>query len=482
MLFNSFEFLIFLPVIVIGFYLIRHRYRWVWLLAGSYFFYSFHKPELLILLLISTVTDYFCGLKMVGASHKQKKAYLTLSLVVNIGMLFVFKYLAFFTNSVYELFGFFGVEITPEENFGTYSFSNIMLPVGISFYTFQTLSYTIDIYRGQIKPEKHFGIFALYVAFFPQLVAGPIERASRLIPQLKENVKVNLPNIKKGMVLIAWGLLLKVVVADRLGIYVDKAFANPESPHGFSLILGAVFFMFQIYFDFSAYTSIAIGTAQTIGVELMQNFNRPMFALTVADFWKRWHISLMQWLRDYLFFPLGGSRGTKAQTVRNIFILFFIVGLWHGASWTFVIWGLLNALLLVLEYATAPTRKKVFIAIGLRKRTIELMGWTFGISYILITLVFFRATSLDNAITYINHMFQFKSLHVNILENYFELVLSCILILLVQTIHYFKGNDKIYELVIGKPKHIRWSFYIAYIFIIALFAINRQNTFIYFQF
>ncbi|MEL0455565.1 MBOAT family O-acyltransferase [Flavobacteriaceae bacterium SZ-1-7] len=482
MLFNSFEFLIFLPIIVFGFYFIDHKYRWGWLLLGSYLFYSFHEPELLILLLISTITDYFCGLKMADASHKLKKLYLGLSLTVNLGMLFIFKYLGFFTNSVNDLFTFFGVELTTQENMGSYNFSNILLPVGISFYTFQTLSYTIDIYRGAIKPERHFGIFALYVAFFPQLVAGPIERASRLIPQLRSHVKVNLPNIKKGLILIAWGFFLKVVVADRLGIYVDTAFAKPDSPHGFALTLGAIFFMFQIYFDFSAYTSIALGVAKTIGVELMQNFNRPIFATTVSGFWKSWHISLMQWLRDYVFLPLGGSRGSKAKTIRNVIILFFVVGLWHGASWTFVIWGLLNALLLILDFGTAKLRKKVFDSLGLKKRSIDLIGWFFGVSYIILTLVFFRAPSLNDALTYIEHMFQFKSMHVNILESYFELILSIIFILGVQTVHYYKGNDKIYDLVIGQPAYVRWSYYVAYVFIIALFAINRQNTFIYFQF
>lgn len=482
MLFNSFEFLLFFPIVVIGYYIISYKYRWLWLLLASYLFYSLHEPGLLILLLISTITDYFCGLKMVQANIKQKKLYLLLSLVVNLGMLFFFKYLAFFSNTINELFLFFGVELAEAENIGSYNFNQILLPVGISFYTFQTLSYTIDIYRGQIKPEKHLGIFALYVSFFPQLVAGPIERASRLIPQLKQELIINLPNIKKGLILIAWGFFLKVVVADRLGVYVDRAFLNPESPHSIALTIGALFFCFQIYFDFSAYTSIAIGLAKTMGIELMQNFNRPIFALKPSDFWKRWHISLMEWLRDYLFFPLGGSRGSKSKTILNIFILFFIVGLWHGASWTFVIWALLNGLLLILEIATASLRAKCFKILGLKKRIVELLGWSFCFSYIIITLVFFRAPSYNDAITYIEHMFQFKSLHINIINNYFELILSFVLIFIVQTIHYYKGNDKIYDLVINKPTYIRWSLYLVYIFTIVLFAINRQNSFIYFQF
>ena len=248
MLFNSFEFLLFFPIIILGYYFTPFKYRWLWLLLGSYLFYSIHEPVLIILLLISTITDYFCGLKMVNANFKLKKLYLALSLIINLGMLFVFKYLAFFTASLNDLFTFFGIELSMQKDAGSYSFDQILLPVGISFYTFQTLSYTIDIYRGKIKPEKHIGIFALYVAFFPQLVAGPIERASRLIPQLKKELVVNLINIKKGLILMAWGFFLKVVVADRLGVYADVTFSEPDSQHGLSLILGAIFFCFQIYY------------------------------------------------------------------------------------------------------------------------------------------------------------------------------------------------------------------------------------------
>ncbi|WP_299553223.1 MBOAT family O-acyltransferase [Seonamhaeicola sp.] len=436
----------------------------------------------MILLLASTITDYFCGLKMENTTVKFKKLYLLLSLTINLGMLFVFKYLTFFTSSVNDLFTFFGLEISDQETAGSYNFNKILLPIGISFYTFQTLSYTIDIYRGKIKPEKHFGIFALYVAFFPQLVAGPIERASRLIPQLKQKLQTNIINIKKGLILVAWGYFLKVVVADRLGVYVDMAFSDPDSPHGLSLILGAFFFCFQIYFDFSAYTSIAIGIAKIIGIELMQNFDRPFFAVTVRDFWQRWHISFMTWLKDYLYTSIGGSKGSRLKTLRNIFILFFIVGLWHGANWTFVLWGILNAILLILEIGTSSFRSKLFKKMGLKKRVIELIGWAFGVSYMVTTLVFFRSPSIEHAMIYLKNMFQFKSLHVNILGNYFELFLCLALIIAVQTVHYFKGNDKIYELVINQAKYKRWSLYLGYVFIIVLFAINRQNTFIYFQF
>lgn len=482
MLFNSFEFLLFFPLMLIGFYALPHKYRWLWLLVGSYYFYLAHELELVILLFISTCIDYFCGLKIPLASKRAKKGYLLLSIFVNLGILFAFKYLSFFTASMQGLFDFFGLTITETKNLGAYHFNQILIPIGISFYTFQTLSYTIDIYRGKIEPEKHFGIFALYVSFFPQLVAGPIERASRLIPQLKQNVSINLSNIKKGLIMMAWGFFLKVVVADRLGIYVDTAFEDPEYCHGLPLFIASFFFAGQIYYDFSAYTAIAIGAAKTMGVDLMHNFNKPYFATSAADFWKRWHISLMDWLRDYLFIPLGGSKGSKIKTFRNVLILFMAVGLWHGANYTFLVWGVLNALLLIIETSTYALRKQLFIFLRLPQKVIDLLGWATLMTCLTIPLIFFRASSTEAAILYFKNMFYITGLHVNILGNYFELALCFMLIVMVQTVHYIKGNDKIYELVTKRPNYVRYGMYGAYILVMVLFAINRQNTFIYFQF
>ncbi|MCF7568640.1 MBOAT family protein [Sabulilitoribacter arenilitoris] len=481
MLFNSFEFLLFFPIVIIGFYALPHKYRWLWLLAGSYFFYMVHEPELIILLCISTLVDYYCGLKMYTTNNpKVKKRYLILSIFTNVGILFLFKYLLFFTTNLESFLGFFGVELLLEETTSSYNFTNILLPIGISFYTFQTMSYSFEVYRGNIKPEKHLGEFALYVAFFPQLVAGPIERASRLLPQLKQKVSINIPNIKKGLILMAWGFFLKVVVADRLGIYVDEAFANPDSPHSISLLLGSVFFCFQIYYDFSAYTSIAIGAAKTMGYDLIQNFNRPIFATSIAQFWQRWHISFTQWLREFLYKPL--VKQYKINRLTAVFIVFFINGLWHGANWTFVVWSLLNALILVIEIATKQVRFKLFKKLNIPIRFIELSGWFVGISYIILTLVFFRSPSISHALIYLKSMFTFGSLHINILGNYFELFLCIILILVVQSIYYYKGNSKVYEIVTQRPNYVRYCMYLGYILIIVLFAINRQNTFIYFQF
>ena len=481
MLFNSFEFLLFFPIIIIGFYVLPHKYRWVWLLLGSYYFYMAHEPELLILLIISTLVDYYCGIKMYEAKNKSiKKNYLIISIVTNVGILFVFKYLLFFTTNIQWVFDFFGTELLNNQEANSYNFSNILLPIGISFYTFQTMSYSIEIYRGLIKPERHVGKFALYVSFFPQLVAGPVERASRLLPQLKSNIKLNINNIKEGLIMMAWGFFLKLVVADRIGIYVDEAFRNPDSPHSLSLILGSIFFCFQIYYDFSAYTSIAIGTAKTMGYDLIQNFNQPIFATSIAEFWKRWHISFTQWLRDFIYKPL--VKRNRTSKLLAVFIVFFINGLWHGANWTFVVWSLLNALILVVEISTKSIRDSIFDMLKLPKRARELLGWFTGISLIIITLVFFRSPNITHAMVYLENMFTLNSLHINILDNYFELFLCIILILVVQVIYYYKGNSKVYELFTERTKWVKYSMCFAYILIIVLFAINRQNSFIYFQF
>ncbi|MFD1613950.1 MBOAT family O-acyltransferase [Gelatiniphilus marinus] len=481
MLFNSFEFLLFFPIVIIGFYALPHKYRWLWLLSGSYFFYMVHEPELIILLCISTLVDYYCGIKMYKShSATIKKRYLVFSIITNVGILFLFKYLLFFTDNLKSFLGFFGVELLSDELASSYNFTNILLPIGISFYTFQTMSYSFEVYRGTVKPERHLGKFALYVAFFPQLVAGPIERASRLLPQLKQKVIVNIPDIKKGLIIMAWGFFLKVVVADRLGVYVDEAFANPDSPHNIALILGSIFFCFQIYYDFSAYTAIAIGAAKTMGYDLIQNFNRPLFSTSMAQFWQRWHISFTQWLREFLYRPL--VKHYKLNRLTAVFIVFFINGLWHGANWTFVIWSLLNAFILVLEIATNSKRHKLFKKLNIPKYITGFFGWAFCLGYMVLTLVFFRSPSLEHALLYLKNMFNFGSMHINIVGNYFELFLSLMLILIVQTIHYYKGNSKVYELVTQRPNYVRYSMYLGYILIIVLFAINRQNTFIYFQF
>ncbi|QBA63876.1 MBOAT family O-acyltransferase [Muriicola soli] len=480
--FNSFEFIPFLIIMVFGSYLIPFRYRWLWLLLGSYYFYMEHEPLLVLLLITSTLVDYFCALRMVSVKEKYKKSLLFLSIGVNVGMLFFFKYASFFETSFGSVLRFFNLEVTGEVQKGGYNLGQLLLPIGISFYTFQTMSYTIDVYRGKIKPEKHLGYFALFVSFFPQLVAGPIERAGNLLPQFRKQIIPKIPQIKRGLIMIAWGFFLKVVVADRLGIYVDEVYTDPELYKGLPLIIAAGFFALQLYYDFSAYTSIAIGTARLMGYDLMQNFNKPLFATSSADFWNRWHISFMQWLRDYLFVPMGGLIVRRPVLIRNVLIIFFIVGLWHGANWTFVIWGLLSALLLILETGTSRWRKRLFRRLGISRELQAMGGWAVTMTYLCGSLIFFRSPSVEIAFVYIKNLTRIQNLHINILGNYFELGLSLVLILLVQAIHYAKGNDRIYELVENKSQLRKMAIYGTYILAIALFAINRQHSFIYFQF
>lgn len=481
MTFNSFEFLLFLPLVVILFYLLPHKYRWALLLLASYYFYMAHEPTLVLLLLISTLVDYYCGLYMGGTDDKgRNKLLLGISITVNLGLLFMFKYWYFFLYNFNEVAGFFGVVEAETNNINTYNIDQILLPVGISFYTFQTMSYTIEVYRGNLKPETHFGRFALYVAFFPQLVAGPIEKATRFLPQLKRKINLDLENIKRGLVLIGWGLFLKVVISDRLGIYVDEVFADPEKYRGMPLVVGSFFFSYQIYYDFSAYSTIAVGAAQTMGYNLIQNFNRPIFSTSSVAFWQRWHISLMQWMRDYLYRPLIKNAGLSRLWA--VIIVFFIIGLWHGASWTFVVWSLLNVAFFIVEVATASWRARLLKKLGVPKKLEHFMGWVMVIGYLTLTLVVFRASSISHAYIYFRNMVRINNLNINILDNAFELWLSFLLIFIVQTIHYFKGNSRVYELVLHRPKVWRWSIYLAFIFIFVLFGINRQDTFIYFQF
>jgi D-alanyl-lipoteichoic acid acyltransferase DltB (MBOAT superfamily) len=341
MLFNSIDFAIFLPLVFILYWFInkKHlRFQNIFLLIASYIFYSWWDWRFLSLIIFSTVVDYSVGISL---SYKKnlltRKLLLITSLVVNLGFLGFFKYYNFFIDNFREAFSFFGGEFNANS-------LRIVLPVGISFYTFQTLSYTIDVYRQKIKPTKSFIAFAAYVSFFPQLVAGPIERATNLLPQFLNKRKFDYNKAINGMRQILWGLFKKIVIADSCAVYVNDIFANYSIHSGSTLVLGAILFAFQIYGDFSGYSDIAIGTARLFGFNLMRNFAFPYFSRDIAEFWRRWHISLSTWFRDYLYIPLGGSRGNTANKIRNIFIIFIVSGFWHGANWTFIVWGALNAI------------------------------------------------------------------------------------------------------------------------------------------
>jgi D-alanyl-lipoteichoic acid acyltransferase DltB (MBOAT superfamily) len=361
MLFNSIDFLLFLPLVVGVYYLIHHRFRWVLLLIASYYFYMCWKAEFIVLIVLSTLVDYVAALGMEKtASSRMRKMWLGFSLASNLGMLFTFKYLNFFRASFQEVFNTFNIGY----HFLSY---NLLLPAGISFYTFQTLSYTIDVYRGQKKAEHHFGIFALYVCFFPQLVAGPIERAVSFLPQFHEKHALDIQRIVDGLRMVLWGLFKKIVIADRLSIYVNTVYNNPyhfdSAP---TFIMATYFFAFHVYCDFSAYSDIAIGSARMLGFDLMENSRKSYESKSISEFWSRWHISLSTWFRDYLHIPLGGNRVGKFYYYRNLFVIFLVSGLWHGANWTFVIWGALHGFFLVFALLSKSLRESIAEKTGLK--------------------------------------------------------------------------------------------------------------------
>ncbi len=391
MLFNSIEFLVFAPIALLGHALLRGRGMKIWLVVASYVFYGWAEPWYITLLAVSTILDFNIGLAMsrVG-SQRARRLLLLFSLIGNLGILGIFKYTGFLTrsiNSALEASGS-GVALPVWEP---------PLPVGISFYTFQTLSYTIDIYRGKLTPTRNFTTFALYVAFFPQLVAGPIERATHLLAQLEEKMKRSVEDLVLGTTRILWGLTKKIVFADWLALYVDSVYGAHTQASGFELALATYAFAFQIYLDFSAYSDIAIGLARLMGIDIRENFRWPYLARNISEFWRRWHISLSTWLRDYLYFALGGSRKGAARTIANVMIVMFLGGLWHGANWTFVVWGLWIGAGLAIYHTWSTLRGvKADETKPIRLRDVPAILLTFHV--ILISWVFFRADSLGVAV------------------------------------------------------------------------------------
>jgi D-alanyl-lipoteichoic acid acyltransferase DltB (MBOAT superfamily) len=493
MLFNSIEFLIFFAVVITAYFILKSKHRWILLLAASYYFYMSWNPAYIILIILSTVVDYFAGLKMGTTDDKSKrKKYLFASLFINLGMLFFFKYYNFFNKSFTYL--------TKEINIlqyggGVLPTFDLLLPVGISFYTFQTLSYTIDVYRGEKEPEKHFGIFALYVSFFPQLVAGPIERSTRLLPQFKEEYKFDYIRVTDGLKLMLWGFFKKVVVADRLAIFVNGVYNDVNGVEGIPLILATVFFAFQIYCDFSGYSDIAIGAAQVMGFNLMDNFKRPYFSKSIPEFWRRWHISLSTWFKDYVYIPLGGNRVSEARYYANLFITFLISGLWHGAAWTFVIWGALHGFYQIFSLVTKKYRVKVKESIGLVNYPTINKYIQIVITFILVDFawIFFRANSLtdawyiiDNLFSGINNQVSSIGMLSNSLSGFgfskYELVIAVGVILIMEAIHLIQRHGSIRHMMRDKPIWVRWSLYYALIFMILILGIYGKSEFIYFQF
>jgi len=473
MLFNSLHFLVFFLIVMFVYYLIPHRHRWVLLLSASYYFYMSWMWEYIILIIISTGIDFYAGKKISKAKTKRRKyRYLIFSLSGNLGILFFYKYFNFFNESLSQILGFVKLNYTPDK-------LDLILPMGISFYTFQTLSYTIDIYRGRIrKYESHLGIFALYVAFFPQLVAGPIERARNLLPQLHKKVKVNYDQIISGFRLILWGFLKKILIADNVARYVDLVFSNPRhqrvDPEG--IILAAFLFALQVYCDFSAYTDIARGSARALGIKIMKNFDQPFLAHTMADFWRRWHISMSSWFKEYLYISLGGNRVSIPKWVIIVIFTFTVIGLWHGARWTFVLWGAYSGLYIVIEAGLQRPLSRL-----LKKFKISSKSWFLTPLYITLTylafsfgLLSFRANSYQDLIS----IFQ-KLGHLN-LNGFATSIWQVALI--YAAIYVLTKLEDIQKVFKGRRISIRWFYYVTASLAVLLFGNLGEKPFVYFQF
>ncbi len=392
MIFNSFEFLVFFPLVLLGYFLLPKRFKWVFLLVASYYFYMIWNPPLIFLILFTTAVSYISAILIEKSQSVVKRRFwLCMALITSLGVLFFFKYFNFLADSAVSLWNLFGGEVD-------FIALRLILPVGISFYTFQTLSYVIDVYRGSIKAERHFGWYALFVSFFPQLVAGPIERPENLLPQLKEDHRLEAENAYFGLRKMAIGFFKKIVVADLLAEFVNAVYNNAGEATGLGIILASALFSVQIYCDFSGYTDIAIGCARIMGIRLMQNFDRPYSAQSIKEFWARWHISLSGWFRDYLYIPLGGNRCSKARHFFNIFVVFFVSGLWHGASWTFVLWGALHGIYQIVGALTKPLREKLCNLLKIPVQSVFLVWYRRAMTYIWVALswLLFRANSISD--------------------------------------------------------------------------------------
>jgi len=477
MLFTTPDFAVFFVVVVGLHYALPTGRRWALLLAASYTFYAWWRPAYSLLILASTLVDYTAGLRMARAEGRRRTAWLLVSLVGNLGLLGYFKYSGFLRRTLAGLIDAPGLADPPA--------LDPLLPVGISFYTFQTLSYTLDVYRGRREPERHLGYFALYVSFFPQLVAGPIERSTRLLPQLRAlPAGLDEPEAVRGLRLVLWGAFQKLVIADNLALLVDPVYANPAAFGGLGLTAATVAFGFQILADFAGYSLIAIGAARVLGVRLMTNFDRPYFAQSIPEFWHRWHISLSTWFRDYLYIPLGGSRGSRVRVYRNVLVVFVVSGLWHGANWTFVVWGALHGAFYLVARAASDLRGRGEPAAPARARGLG-RAWRVALTFGLVTLawVFFRAPDVGAALDILGRLHRGWTLAEarEILarpEAWFGG--GGVAALLV--VDAWRGERAFDELLAGLPRAVRWAGYYLLLAAIYLAAPAREDPFIYFQF
>lgn len=481
MLFNSISFAIFLPIVFFLYWFMTNKnlkLQNLLLLVASYYFYACWDWRFMFLLMFSTFLDYYTGLKIEESKNQNlRKFWLWLSVGINLGFLGFFKYYNFFAESFAEMLQNFGLQVNPWT-------LKVILPVGISFYTFHGLSYVLDIYFKRIKAERNFVEYAVFVSFFPLLVAGPIERATHLLPQIKVKREFSYEKAVDGMRQILWGLFKKMVIADNCAVFANQIFANSATASGSELVLGALFFTFQIYGDFSGYSDIALGTARLFGIDLLRNFAFPYFSRDIAEFWRRWHISLSSWFRDYLYIPLGGSKGGNWMRIRNTFAIFLVSGFWHGANWTFIIWGFLNALFIMPSIILKTNRNNLEI-VAMNKlipsfRDVFNILLTFSLT--VFAWIFFRAESVHHAIEYISGIINASLFTIPDVKTaaYATLILIAFFMLIewIGREHQFALQD----FLVKKPRFIRWLFYGFIILLIGLFLQTHETPFIYFQF
>ncbi len=495
MLFNSIHFMLFFPIVTLMYFLIIPKIRWIWLLISSYYFYMCWNPKYAILIGFSTVVTYLSGILISNANsikneikrEKVKVIFVALSLVINLGILFFFKYYDFFFYNISRVFSIVNIKVN-------YPMFDIILPVGISFYTFQALSYTIDVYRGDIEAEKNLGKYALFVSFFPQLVAGPIEKSKDLLNQFNNTYSFEYERVKSGLLLMLWGFFQKIVVADRAAIMVNTIYNSPSTYGGFQIIIATLFFSFQIYCDFASYSNIAIGAAKVMGFQLTNNFDQPYFSRSIKDFWRRWHISLSSWFRDYLYIPLGGSRKGKLRTYINIMIVFLSSGLWHGASINFVVWGGLHGIYQIIGDMLRPIKDRFIKLFNIRSNVFSYKLMQIVINFTLVNFawIFFRASSFSNAKILVKNLFIFNpwvlidgSLFTLGLDKR-EFLVVLLSIILVVIVDLLQRKMNIFEALSEQNLLFRWGIYISTIVIILIFGsygpTYSAQQFIYFQF
>ena len=485
MLFNSFQFLLFFPVVTIIYFLLPHKFRWFHLLTASCVFYMAFIPVYILILFGTIVIDYIAGILIEQASGSRRKLYLAMSIIANVGVLAVFKY-----------YNFFAVNINGHlfANTGGMPLLHMILPIGLSFHTFQAMSYTIEVYRGNQQAERHLGIYSLYVMFYPQLVAGPIERPQNLLHQFKERHTFDYDNAVAGLRQMMWGMIKKVVVADRLTQFVDPIYNDCHHYSGVALFIASVFFAFQIFCDFSGYSDIAIGAARVMGFKLMTNFNNPYHSRSVSEFWKRWHISLSTWFKDYLYISLGGNRVSVPRMYFNLFFVFLVSGFWHGANWTFLIWGGLNGFYLVFAALTKNSRKKMTDLSGISRVHWLDNALNVTLTFLLITLswIFFRANNVHDGFFILKQicMIPRELMHVVATRKIaflhlpgLYIIRNCaLLIIALEVCVYLSGKWDLPHAFGKQPAYLRWAMYYGGPLVIYFLGVFEKHEFIYFQF